>query len=87
MVILVDSPHMLMSVDMLHIYEEAGPNIILRTILTAALLAARNHEMCSFWFFPHTSQTSCALCDVFVNRLKIFLPLYHVIKCKRIMHL
>ena len=51
MVILVDSPHMLMSVDLLHIYEEAGPNIILRTILTAALLAARNHEMSSFWFF------------------------------------
>ena len=40
---------MLMSVDLLHIYEEAGPNIILRTILTAALLAARNHEMSSFW--------------------------------------
>ena len=35
MVILVDSPHMLMSVelDMLHIYEEAGPNIILKTIV------------------------------------------------------
>ena len=35
MVILVDSPHMLMSVefDMLHIYEEAGPNTLLRTIV------------------------------------------------------
>ena len=35
MVILVDNPDMLMSVDSdnLHIYEEAGPNIILRTIV------------------------------------------------------
>ena len=46
MVILVDSLHMLICVDYdnLHIHEEAGPNIILRTIVNVFTITQQGND-------------------------------------------